>query len=148
MAIPKVYNGSSWVTSLMKCWNGSGWEYNSKFHDGTDWVSLGLRVSASDVHGQDSGFTPSGTVIASGANPVVTGGSGNYTYSWVQTGPAADGGPFSINSASLESPTWSDNRSSTHSDNNEDWTLTVTDTANGATASVTISVTLTWVNLN
>jgi len=40
MATLKVYNGSSWDVAVAKTWDGSAWEDQMKFHDGTSWVEL------------------------------------------------------------------------------------------------------------
>ena len=40
MAVSKVYNGTSWVTGVVKTWNGTAWEDQPKFYDGTAWVDL------------------------------------------------------------------------------------------------------------
>ena len=108
-----------------------------------------LTVSASNVTGNDSGFAACGSVSSSGDSPgtSASGGVPPYTYAWTQTGGAAEAGPFAISGATAQNPTWSDTRCASHTDNNENWEVEVTDD-DGNTATDTISVTLVWTDLN
>lgn len=40
MAVSKVYNGSSWVTGVMKIWSGSVWVAKAAYYNGSAWVEL------------------------------------------------------------------------------------------------------------
>ena len=95
MAIPKVYNGSSWVEGVLKSYNGASWDEVAKFYDGTSWVDLALRAelgTAFMLHTR-SGFCWSGLRFRTAgdihkyqANGVVS-ATGAAT-GWRVTGPA------------------------------------------------------------
>ena len=102
-----------------------------------------LGVTASNVTGNDAGFAPSGFVqSSSGPNASVIGGVGPFTYSWTKLSGSNN---FGISNPAVLNPTWSGDIPNGISV--ATWRLTVTDTANGNTASIDITVTLTWTNL-
>lgn len=126
--------GGVWK-SILGMWIGAGGAWKSFF--------ASLAVSASNVSGFVDNNSPCATVFSSGSpNPIVTGGSGSYTYAWsfVAVTSGFHTPPFSINNASAANPTWSKNVCCDSCI--ETWRLTVTDTVTGAVASTDITVTL------
>ena len=109
-----------------------------------------LEVTADNVSGSDSDFAACGVVSSSGdpPNTVVSNGSGSYTYSWEQIGTPAQNGPYSISSAVVANPFWTDTVCDIDIPSFEQWKLTVIDTVTEETASVTITVQLVWTNLS
>ena len=110
-----------------------------------------MTVSASNVIGTNSGFSPCGSVSSAGDSPgtTVLNGTAPFTYLWEQIGSPADGGPHNISSSSAQNPSWSDTRCDSHTVNGESWRVTVTDSSVPAQqAQDTITVTLRWTDLN
>lgn len=113
-----------------------------------------LTVSASNVSGHTSNFSPCGSTSTgdgggnSSPNTQVSGGTGNYSYLWERTSPAADQGPWSPSSATLQNPFWSGVPCDNDITGTETWRITVTDTVTSDTATDSITVTLTHTNLN
>jgi hypothetical protein len=107
-----------------------------------------LLVQASNVAGSASGFAPSGSVSTSGdlPNPTVSGGTGSYTYQWSRVGAAA-AVPFNVTAPTQPNAVWSVNNIPA-GEHVEQWRLEVVDTVSGAKGDVTISVTLSWADLN
>lgn len=103
-----------------------------------------LSVTASNVTGDNAGFAASGFVeSSSGPSASVIGGVGPFTYNWTRiSGSTA----FGVSDATALNPTWFGS-DVPNGANVATWRLTVTDTANGNTASIDITVTLTWTNL-
>lgn len=105
-----------------------------------------LTVAAPDVSGSNSGFAASGSVTSSTCIPVVTYGSGSYTYSWAHVSTASGNTP-SISNASVANVSWS----ATVTDGTQSvstWRLTVTDTTYGISETDDVTVTLAWTNLS
>ena len=105
-----------------------------------------LSVTASNVSGSAQGFAASGTVYSSGSpNTTPVGGTSPYTYTWSLVSTSSGSSP-SIGSSTVQNPGWnavvSDGTPSVST-----WQVTVTDAAS-RTASTTITVTLTWVNIS
>lgn len=106
-----------------------------------------MSVTASDVSNNDGGFAGAGNVSSgtSTPSPSVTGGTSPYTYSWTHLGTSSGTTPGISNSATAN-PNWSayveDGIPSI-----SNWRLTVTSSGGGSSAQVTISVTLSWINL-
>lgn len=107
-----------------------------------------MSVTASNVFNSSGGFASSGSVNSSGAppSPVVTGGTSPYTYSWAHVSTSSGNTP-GINNASTENPVWSATVQA-GIDSVSTWRLTVTSSGGGSSAQVTITVNLTWNDLN
>ena len=105
-----------------------------------------LKVTASNVTGAASGFSPSGKVNSStSAGTTPTGGTSPYTYAWTLVSTSSGPTP-TISSSTAQNPGWN----ATVTDGTPSvstWKVTVTD-AHSATANTTITVTLTWTNLS
>ena len=147
-----VNDAGSWRTISNVYVNDNGtWRLIQDIYvnDAGTWrlVYSALAVTASDILGLDSGFATSGTVDSTGqlANPVITGGTGPYTYSWAHVSTSSGNTP-SIFSGTTANPVWS----ATVADAVNSisiWRVTVTDTSSGATATDDIQVELDWQDL-
>ena len=83
MALLKIYDGTAWVTTVAKVWNGSAWELTLKFWDGTAWVDLfsnPLTASRSPSVLNTSG--PNGPLTSGSCTCTPSGGTPNYTFAW------------------------------------------------------------------
>lgn len=117
------------------------------FKDGSNrLVFSALSVAVANVSGHAEGFASSGFVISEAANPVITGGSGSYTYQWTHVSTSQGPTPSCSVPTGLK-PQWSATVSGL-TPSVSTWKLTVTDTVYGVTAEDTCTVTLTWTNLN
>lgn len=117
----------------------------------TSYTSTDLAVSVTDSTptGFDSGFSPFGGVTSNSTTVSVTAnGTGSYTYQWAQTGDPATDGPFTCNNPTGPTTTWYAVCNDTSTQNSEQWRCTVTDTGNGLTGSVFVTVTLNWADIN
>lgn len=125
---------------------GGAWKYVTRVDVGVGGAwKLGfapLEVTCADVTGENGGPNFSGTVTAV-PNASVLYGSGNYTYSWVRNSTSSGNSPTVSNAAALN-PTFSATVTTT-TNSVSSWTLTVTDTTYGLTDSVTVTVTLDWI---
>lgn len=112
-----------------------------------------LVITGVNVSGNDSDFTACGNVTTGDGAGVATpsasvsGGSGNYSYSWAQIGTPATAGPFICSNAAALNPTWHDTVCDGDALASETWRLTVTDNDTGITGTLDITVTLAWANL-
>lgn len=133
----KVGVGGAWKT-VSNAWAGVGGVWKQIY------TAFAVDYQASIV-GSGSGFATSGPADTGGASwtsPAYTGGSGSYSYSWAYVSGDATIG---ITSATQERPLWS--HSSVTTSRQAVWRVTVTDTANGNTATDDITVVLTWSDL-
>lgn len=104
-----------------------------------------LSVTASNVSGSDSGPIAAGTVVSSNTpNPSVQGGSGAITYAWTHVSTSSGGTP-TISASGIANPSW-DAVVNDGIPSSSIWKLTIT--RDGRTASVNITVTLTWTDTN
>lgn len=105
-----------------------------------------LGVGASDVSGFEFGSSSSGSVTSIGTpGTSVAYGTGPYTYSWTLESSISGAVPTISPSSSNPNPDWT----ATVVDGTDSvsiWRITVTDSLS-ATASTTIKVTLTWVQV-
>jgi hypothetical protein len=109
-----------------------------------------LTVNGSLVSAHGSGFVGCGNAGSTGTPGVsVSGGSGNYAFSWVKTSGNPDNGPWVISNAAVQNPTWRAPPPVCDGDleSSEEWELTVTDNQTSQTGKVAISVTISWSDL-
>lgn len=107
--------------------------------------TLTLSVTDSTPTGSDSGASATGNVLSNTTTVSVTKyGSGSYTYAWAINGTPATDGPFLCNAASSATTSWDQICSDGAADKDEVWTCTVTDTGNGLTGDIDVTVRLTW----
>lgn len=105
-------------------------------------LSVLESASASNVSGSSSGPAASGSVATTGnANPSCSNSIGSDTYAWSYI--SGSGGP-TINTSTLQNPTWSNGSVSDGSPQSAVWSCRITDSATGAFIDVQITVTLTW----
>lgn len=111
--------------------------------------SLTASADTASVSGGGSGPTVCGNPGATGSVTVTpSGGTPPYTYAWARVGAAASSGPYQANGATSATTTFSDVNNSvcdTDTVTSETWRCTVTDN-NAQTATVDVTVTLTWLN--
>ena len=134
--------------NVVGMWVGSGgaWKYVTSVSVGSGgaWklAFAPLDVTCANILGDNIGSTFSGSVSAN-ANASVQYGSGNYSYSWVRNSTTSGNTP-TISSASVLNPTFT--AAVTAPTNSvSTWTLTVTDVTYGISDSVTVTVTLDWI---
>ena len=125
---------------------GGAWKYVTRVDAGVSgaWklAFAPLELTCNDISGENLGTAFSGSVRAT-ANATVQYGSGNYTYSWVHNSTSSGNTP-SISSATALNPTFT--AAVTAPTNSvSSWTLTVTDSTYGISDSVTVTVTLDWI---
>ena len=107
-----------------------------------------LAVTASDMDGVGQGFGFTGPVSTqTSTNTTVTGGTGPYTYFWELTQILEGFIVPVITSNTAQNPGWSYSSVEDGFPSRTVWKVTVTD-ATTATAFTTITVALTWINLN
>ena len=125
---------------------GGAWKYVTRVDVGSGgaWklAFAPLEVTCSNISGKNIGTNFSGSVQAT-ANATVQYGSGNYTYSWVRNSTSSGNTP-TVSNASALNPTFTAAVTVT-TNSVSSWTLTVTDTTYGLTDSVTVTVTLDWI---
>lgn len=112
--------------------------------------SLSASADKASVSGSGSDFSACGDP---GNTDTVTvtpsGGKSPYTYAWARVGAAADSGPYQANAATSAATAFSDVDSTVCTadiNSDETWRCTVTDD-NSQTATVDVTVTLTWTDL-
>jgi len=97
MALLKVYNGTSWDTSIWKAHNGSAWDDFAHFWDGTAWVPLvGLHVSPNTANVSTGTTSPddafAGVQYKSDGNEWSSTGGGTFSVGrgqWLDIGSAS-----------------------------------------------------------
>lgn len=125
---------------------GGAWKYVARVDVGSGgaWklAFAPLEVTCSDLYGEGLGPNPSGTASET-TNASVQYGSGNYSYLWTHNS-TSEGNTPTPSSATVLNPTFSAIVNVT-TDSVSSWTLTVTDTTYNITDSVTITITLHWI---
>lgn len=110
-----------------------------------------LLVTANNVSKQGSGFSFCGNPGSTGTpGTTVSGGSGNYTYSWSRVSAPAERS-FICSNASAQNPSWRPTGNTACADDSpvtETWRVDVVDTVTGQEGSDTITVTITWIDLS
>lgn len=138
-----VKDGGSWQP-VSGAWVKDGGAWQQVF------TSLEATVDDASPSSGGSGFSPCGDPGTTGAVTVTpVGGTPPYTYAWVRVGAAATSGPYQANAPTSASTSFSDSDLSVCANDTtatETWRCTVTDD-NGQTATVDVTVTLTWVDL-
>ena len=125
---------------------GGAWKYVTRLDvgSGSAWklAFAPLEVTSANIYGEKLGTNFSGSVSAN-ANVTVQYGSGNYSYLWTHNS-TSEGNTPTPSSATVLNPKFSAIVNVT-TDSVSSWTLTVTDTTYNITDSVTITITLHWI---